>query len=104
MTDSAGAPIPDASVALIDSSGRVRESGYASRNGAFRLRAVRAGSYAVFGRRLGYAPTRSDFHDVGMSDTIGIRWYGVAYLSGFAVAYFILMRLAKKGRVSIPPE
>lgn len=72
VTDSAGAPIPDASVALVDSTGRVVESGYASRNGAFRLRAVRAGSYAVFGRRLGFAPKRSEFHDVGVSDTVSI--------------------------------
>lgn len=38
------------------------------------------------------------------SENAGIRWYGVAYLSGFAFAYFILLRLARKGRVGIPAE
>ncbi|MBC7771361.1 MAG: prolipoprotein diacylglyceryl transferase, partial [Pyrinomonadaceae bacterium] len=39
-----------------------------------------------------------------MTETVGIRWYGMAYLAGFAMAYLVLLRLARKGRVSIPPE
>lgn len=36
------------------------------------------------------------------TEHFGIRWYGVAYLAGFVVAYAILMRLAKKGRILVP--
>ena len=34
----------------------------------------------------------------------GVRWYGLAYLAAFAVAYFIYLHLAKRGLSVIPPE
>ena len=34
----------------------------------------------------------------------GIRWYGLAYLAGFLLAGWILLRWARKGRLSVPPE
>jgi len=34
----------------------------------------------------------------------GVRWYGLAYLAAFAVAYFIYLHLAKQGLSVIPPE
>ncbi len=48
-------------------------------------------------------------HDISpfiwrISDTFGIRWYGVAYLTGFAVAYLILVRLARRGLTLIPAD
>jgi phosphatidylglycerol:prolipoprotein diacylglycerol transferase len=33
-----------------------------------------------------------------------IRWYGVAYLTGFIIAYFILRKLAKKKTLRLDPE
>lgn len=33
---------------------------------------------------------------------LSIRWYGVAYLAGFAVGYFVLLKLAKRRLVAIP--
>ncbi|HVZ93861.1 MAG TPA: prolipoprotein diacylglyceryl transferase [Phycisphaerales bacterium] len=38
------------------------------------------------------------------SSDFGIRWYGLAYVGGFVIAWLVLARLAKKGRVLIPPE
>ena len=35
---------------------------------------------------------------------IQIRWYGVAYLAGFLLAYFVLARLAKKGVLRMPAD
>ncbi len=36
------------------------------------------------------------------SDAIAIRWYGIAYLAGFAVGYFLLLKLARRRLVAIP--
>ena len=41
---------------------------------------------------------------VQFTPTFGIRWYGVSYLLGFAMAYFVLLRLSKTGRSLIPAE
>lgn len=35
---------------------------------------------------------------------IVVRWYGLTYIAGFAAAWFILVRLAKRGRIRIPAE
>lgn len=32
----------------------------------------------------------------------GLRWYGISYVLGFVIAYFILQRLAKQGRSPLP--
>ncbi|HEX4065623.1 MAG TPA: prolipoprotein diacylglyceryl transferase [Acidobacteriaceae bacterium] len=37
-------------------------------------------------------------------DGWGIRWYGLAYLAGFLVAGWVLLRWARERRLSIPPE
>ena len=34
----------------------------------------------------------------------GVRWYGLAYLAAFAAAYFIYLRLAKRGFAVIPAD
>ena len=39
-----------------------------------------------------------------ISGDFGIRWYGAAYLAGFAIAYVVLRALAKRGLVQIPAE
>ncbi len=35
---------------------------------------------------------------------IGIRWYGLAYLTGFFLGYALILFLAKRKRINIPPE
>ncbi len=35
---------------------------------------------------------------------IGIRWYGLAYLSGFFLGYALIMYLAKRKKINILPE
>lgn len=35
---------------------------------------------------------------------IAVRWYGLAYLAGFAIAWGILHVLAKRGRILLTPE
>ena len=39
-----------------------------------------------------------------LSDAFGIRWYGLAYLTGFVVAWLILKWLSSTGRVLIRPN
>ncbi len=34
----------------------------------------------------------------------GIRWYGLAYVTGFVVAWWLLVGLARRGRVLLSPE
>ncbi|MBX3359366.1 MAG: prolipoprotein diacylglyceryl transferase [Phycisphaeraceae bacterium] len=41
---------------------------------------------------------------VRFTDSFGIRWYGLAYLAGFVVAYLIMRGLAKRGLILIPYE
>jgi phosphatidylglycerol---prolipoprotein diacylglyceryl transferase len=41
---------------------------------------------------------------VQFSDGVGIRWYGVAYLLGFFIAYRLLIWLANRRLVLVPPE
>ncbi|MFM1833115.1 MAG: prolipoprotein diacylglyceryl transferase [Planctomycetota bacterium] len=41
---------------------------------------------------------------VRLSDTFGIRWYGLAYLSGFVAAWLILKWMARTGRSLLRPE
>ncbi len=35
---------------------------------------------------------------------ITIRWYGLAYIAGFACAWFVMVRLAKRGLIAIPAD
>ncbi len=39
-----------------------------------------------------------------ISGDFGIRWYGVSYILGFIVAYYLLRMLAKRRFTPIPPE
>lgn len=39
-----------------------------------------------------------------LTDTFGVRWYGMAYLAGFLIAYLILKRLASRKLILLPPE
>ncbi len=35
---------------------------------------------------------------------LAVRWYGMAYLSGFLGGYLLLLRLSKRGEFAIPPQ
>jgi len=39
-----------------------------------------------------------------ISDTFGVRWYGLAYLAGFLAAYLCLRAMARRGLALIPEE
>lgn len=48
------------------------------------------------------------FHDLSpfalrFSETIGIRWYGLSYIAGFACAYLLLRWLGKRKLILLPP-
>ena len=38
----------------------------------------------------------------GLGFDIPIRWYGLSYLAGFYVAYLIIAKLCKRGRIQLP--
>jgi phosphatidylglycerol:prolipoprotein diacylglycerol transferase len=38
-----------------------------------------------------------------LTDTLAVRWYGLAYLAGFLIAYLLLKRLARQGLLDMPP-
>jgi len=39
-----------------------------------------------------------------ISGDIGVRWYGLAYIAGFLIAYLMMRGLAKRGLIQIPFE
>lgn len=41
---------------------------------------------------------------IHISGNFGIRWYGLAYLAGFVIAYYIILFLAKRGLSLLKPE
>ena len=41
---------------------------------------------------------------VHIAGPFAVRWYGLAYLAGFALGYFLLKQLAKRGTLRIPPH
>lgn len=41
---------------------------------------------------------------IQFSDSIGIRWYGMAYLAGFILGGMLMIFIAKRGRRTISPE
>lgn len=47
---------------------------------------------------------RLDPFAVQLTDSIGLRWYGLAYISGFVVAWFVLRWLGKKKISLVLPE
>lgn len=38
------------------------------------------------------------------SEALGVRWYGLAYLTGFGIAYIAMLALARRRLILIPPE
>ena len=39
-----------------------------------------------------------------LTDDLAVRWYGVAYVAGFALGWFILHRLAAKGKIPLSTQ
>ena len=38
------------------------------------------------------------------TETLKVRWYGIAYLAGFIVAYYLLKKMAEKKLLPVPPD
>ncbi len=41
---------------------------------------------------------------IRFNESFGIRYYGLAYLAGFAVAYWLLIRSSKRGQTTLTPN
>lgn len=41
---------------------------------------------------------------IQFTESFGIRWYSMAYLSGFAIGYMIAVWMSKKGKTPLTPE
>jgi phosphatidylglycerol:prolipoprotein diacylglycerol transferase len=41
---------------------------------------------------------------VKVTDTFGIRWYGVSYILAFGIAWLVMRGLARRGRFPVPPD
>lgn len=41
---------------------------------------------------------------IQFTETFGIRWYGLSYLTGFFIAYLTIHHMAKKGTIAIRPD
>src|ERR1700677_3072599 len=41
---------------------------------------------------------------IEFSNGVGIRWYGLAYLAGFVIAYFSMDLMAKRGTILLTRE
>lgn len=62
----------------------------------------------VFSANAQIAAQNAWVHDlkpfvIRFSDTIGIRWYGLAYLSGFVIGALMMVFIAKRGRGTLRP-
>ena len=47
---------------------------------------------------------RIDPFAIRLSGEVGVRWYGLSYLAGFAMAYLIIWAMAKKRRAQLAPQ
>ncbi|MCC5850857.1 MAG: prolipoprotein diacylglyceryl transferase [Verrucomicrobia bacterium] len=41
---------------------------------------------------------------IQFTETLAIRWYGLSYLVGFVIGYFILVRLSRANKLAIPAD
>lgn len=65
VDDPSGAPMPGASVVLLDSAGRQFKWDETRDNGAFRFAIPRSGQYMVLAQRMGYTPLLTPLLEVG---------------------------------------
>ncbi len=47
---------------------------------------------------------RIDPYAVRLWADVGVRWYGLSYLAGFALAFLIIRAFAARGRAQLPPQ
>ncbi|MBL7689294.1 MAG: prolipoprotein diacylglyceryl transferase [Bdellovibrionaceae bacterium] len=47
---------------------------------------------------------RLDPFIIQFTEHFGIRWYGMAYLTGFMVGYYLMVLIARRGRNTLPEE
>jgi phosphatidylglycerol:prolipoprotein diacylglycerol transferase len=45
-----------------------------------------------------------DPYAIQLTDTFGVRWYGLSYVAGFIAAWAILRALARRGLILVKPE
>lgn len=65
-----GTPIADVQVSLLTEHGVVLTFTRTTRAGTFRVSPKKSGTYAVFARKLGFEPTRSEFLTLGTDDSV----------------------------------
>ncbi len=73
VRDSAGAPLAQVGLVLLDSTGRTRASAKTSAAGVAHMPRADTGTFRVFARRFGYRPVSSGFLHLGRSDTVVVR-------------------------------
>lgn len=39
-----------------------------------------------------------------ITETLAVRWYGLAYLAGFLIAFLLMRRLSTEGKFAVPPQ
>ncbi len=102
IVDTAGTPIPGASVALrLKGSATTIAGAVVGRDGAFRLIGLRAGAFSIRVAAIGYSPV---IEDVTITDANPVRDLGTARLAPLAVAVSDLQVTAERPVVSAEPD
>jgi len=73
VRDTAGRPIPQVALTLIDSSGDARATARTGATGIAHLPRADTGAFRVFARRFGFRPRQTEYLRISATDTIAIR-------------------------------
>jgi hypothetical protein len=73
VRDSAGVPLAQVGLALLDSAGRVVANARTSAAGVAHMPRADTGVFRVFARRFGFRPRQTDLIRIGPGDTVAIR-------------------------------
>lgn len=73
VRDSAGRAIPQATLTLVDSAGRVVATSRTAMGGLAELSHLAPGAYRVMARRFGFLPRYSEFVRIGRADTVTVK-------------------------------
>jgi hypothetical protein len=73
VRDSAGQAISQASLTVVDSTGRVVATTRTALGGLAHLNDIAPGAYRVMARRFGFLPRYSQFVRVGQADTVAVK-------------------------------
>jgi hypothetical protein len=75
VRDTTGRPIPQVSLALIDTGGRVVATARTGEGGAALWPRADTGTFRVMARRFGFRPARTEYLRIQATDTIAVRLY-----------------------------